>query len=114
MNAHAPTDHVTERSFTLSFGVLASGILTSALGLLALVGWGLGLPLLANFGVGLIPMAPSTAVLFVLYGAAVCLRARLPLSRRVFWISVAAGCLGTLIALLVFTLGCLDIQWSGR
>src|ERR1039458_6188232 len=112
MNSRAPTDHVTGRSFTLSFGVLASGIVTSALGFLALLGWVLGLPLLANFGVDLIPMAPSTAVLFVLYGAAVCLRARLPLSRRFFWISVAAGCLGTLIALLLFTLGCLDIQWS--
>jgi PAS domain S-box-containing protein len=111
MNAHASIDHVTERSFRLSFGVLASGILTSALGLLALVGWVLGLPLPANFGVDLIPMAPSTAVLFVLYGTAVCLRARLPLTRRAFRMSVTAGCLGALVALLLFTLGCLHMQW---
>ena len=111
MNSHAPTDHVTGRSLTLSVGVLASGIVTSAFGLLALSGWVLGLPLLANFGVDLIPMAPSTAVLFVLYGAAVCLRARLPLSRRAFRISVTAGYLGALVALLLFTLGCLHMQW---
>src|ERR1035441_10486244 len=111
MNARAPIDHGTGRSFTLSVGVLASGIVTSALGLLALLGWVLGLPLLATFGVDLMPMAPSTALLFLLYGAAICLRARLPLSRRAFRISVTAGCLGALVAFLLFTLGCLDMQW---
>src|ERR1035441_9540061 len=111
MNARAPTDHGTGRSYTLSVGVLASGIVTSALGLLALLGWGLEFPWLASFGVDLIPMAPSTAVMFLLYGAAVCLRARLPLSRRAFRISVTAGCLGALVALLLFTLGCLHMQW---
>jgi hypothetical protein len=111
MSSPAPADHGAGRNFTLSFGVLASGTVTSALGLLALLGWVLGLPLLASFGVELMPMAPSTAVLFLLYGAAVCLRARLPLSRRAFRISVTAGCLGALVALLLFTLGCLDMQW---
>src|ERR1035441_11010765 len=111
MSARAPTDHGTGRSYTLSVGVLASGIVTSAIGLLALLGWGLEFPWLASFGVDLIPMAPSTAVMFLLYGAAVCLRARLPLSRRAFRISVTAGCLGGLVALLLFTLGCLHMQW---
>src|ERR1017187_3953363 len=110
MNARAPIDHGTGRSFTLSVGVLASGIVTSALGLLALLGWVLGLPLLATFGVDLMPMAPSTALLFLLYGAAICLRARMPLSRRALTVSAAAGCFGTLAALLLFTVGWLGVH----
>src|ERR1035441_5964575 len=98
-------------AFLPVFVRLAAGIVTAALGFLALLGWVLGLPLLASFGVDLMPMAPSTAVLFLLYGAAICLRARLPLSRRAFRISVTAGCLGALVALLLFTLGCLHIRW---
>ena len=60
------------------------------------------------------PMAPSTAVLFLLYGVAICLRARTPLSRRACWASVAMVCLGTVVALLLLTLGCLDIHWTAE
>jgi PAS domain S-box-containing protein len=94
----------------LVFCLLAAGIFTSAIGLLALLGWVLNLPLLASFGAGLNPMAPSTAVLFLLYGAAICLRACLPLSLRAFRIGLAVVCLGALVALLLFTLGCLNIH----
>jgi PAS domain S-box-containing protein len=94
----------------LVFCLLAAGIFTSAMGLLTLLGWVFKLPLLASFRAGLIPMAPSSAVLFLLYGAAICLRAPLPLSRRAFGISLAVGCLGALVALLLFTLGCLNIH----
>ena len=93
----------------LIFLLLAAGIATAAIGLLTLLGWVLELPLLTSFGADLIPMAPSTALLFLLYGAAVCLRARTPLSQRAFQISVALVGLGTVVALLLFTLGCLNI-----
>ena len=63
-------------AFRLAFPVLASGIVVATIGLLALLGWFLGLPLLASFKTDYIPMAPSTAALFLLYGAAVCLCAR--------------------------------------
>jgi PAS domain S-box-containing protein len=92
------------------FCLRAAGIVTAGMGLLTLLGWVLKLPLLASFGKDLIPMAPSTAVLFLLYGAAVCLRARSPLSQRAFRFSVALVGLGTMVALLLFTLGCLNIH----
>lgn len=92
----------------------AAGIVTATIGFLALLGWVVGLPRLTSFGADLIPMAPSTAVLFLLYGVAVCMRARLPLSRRVSWISVAMVGFGTLVALLLFTLSCLNIHWAAE
>ena len=94
--------------------LLAAGIGTAAFGLLALLGWVLGWPLLTSFGADLIPMAPSTAVLFLLNGVAVSLRARTPLSGRAYKFSVMAGFLGILVSLGVFMLGYLDIQWSGE
>ena len=100
------------REFRLEISLLAAGIVTIAFGLLALLGWVSGWLRLASFGANLIPMAPSTAVLFLLYGTVVCLRARTPLSRRAHWLSVALAGLGTLVALLLFTLGCLHIHWA--
>ncbi|GEM_PF-1469432 len=104
--------HRTGLGVLLFYSILAAGIATVAIGLLALLGWVLGLPWLASFGANLIPMAPRSAVLFVMYGVAICLRARTPVRRRTFWISVAVGCLGALVALLLFVLGCLNMQWS--
>lgn len=45
------------------------GLLAAGIGLVALLGWIAGLPLLHTFGSGWIPMAPSAALLFLLYGA---------------------------------------------
>ena len=94
--------------------VAAFGILTAGLAAVALLGWILGLPRLASFKAELIPMAPSTAVLFLMYGVALGLRVRKPLSRRTFRVSVAAGCLGALAALLLFVLSCGHIHWSAE
>ena len=102
------------RDFLLVFALLAAGMVTMVFGLLALLGWVSGWLRLANFGANLMPMAPSTAVLLLLYGVAICLRARAPLSRRAYWFSVALVGLGSLVALLLFTLGCLRIQWAGE
>lgn len=44
-------------------------VLTAAAGVVpvvALVGWGAGIPLLASYGKRFIPMAPSTAICFIL------------------------------------------------
>ena len=96
------------------FLVLAPGMATAALAVVALRGWVLKLPLLASFGTDLIPMAPSTAVLFLLFGAAACLRVRTPLRPWAYSLSAAMVALGTLVALLLFTLGCLDIHWTAE
>ena len=98
------------RDFLLVFALLAAGMVTMAFGLLALLGWVSGWLRLASFVSGFQPMAPTTAVLFLLYGAAICVRARLPLSGSSFRISLVAGWLGTLVALLLFVLFCLGIH----
>ena len=98
----------------MAAATVAAGMVAMAIGLLALLGWVSGWRQLASFGANRIPMAPSTAVLFLLYGAAIGLRARTPLSRRAHWLSVALVGLGSLAALLLFTLGCLRIQWAGE
>ena len=60
---------------------MTAGILTLAIGLIALLGWILQLPILASFGADHIPMAPSTALFFSLTGMALTLRLLLPRSR---------------------------------
>ncbi|MGM0601088.1 MAG: PAS domain S-box protein, partial [Candidatus Rifleibacteriota bacterium] len=45
------------------------GKLTAAMGFIALIGWGIGAHYLSSFKVNWIPMAPSTAVFFILLGA---------------------------------------------
>ncbi len=94
------------------FILLTAGILMAVSGLLALTGWGMGRPQLSSFGAGLIPMAPATAVLFLLYGLSVCFRALSPLSVRTFQISVVVGCLTGLVAFLLLVLSCFNIHPS--
>lgn len=43
----------------------------AGLGLVALAGWVAGVPSLATFAVGKVPMAPSTALLFLWFGTAI-------------------------------------------
>jgi PAS domain S-box-containing protein len=79
-------------------------VLVAGIGLVAFLGWILEMPVLASLGSGMIPMAPSTAVLFVLYAVAVFLRAYLPLSRGTYWIGLSVNSAGALVALLLFIL----------
>ncbi|MBI5506496.1 MAG: GAF domain-containing protein, partial [Deltaproteobacteria bacterium] len=81
--------------------VSACGVLAAATGLVALIGWAEGVPVLASLGSGKIPMAPSTAVLLVLYGITIVLRARSASSRAAVWFGVAVHCAGTLVAALL-------------
>ncbi|HCF58899.1 MAG TPA: hypothetical protein DFS52_13020, partial [Myxococcales bacterium] len=50
------------------FAILPVGAAVTALGLAALLGWLLDLPHLAGFDTELVPMAPSTALLFLAFG----------------------------------------------
>ena len=68
------------RDFRLGIILRAAGIVTMAFGLLALLGWVSGWLRLASFGANMISMAPSSAVLFLLYGVGIGLRARAPVS----------------------------------
>jgi len=84
--------------------IRACGVFAAGAGLVALFGWGLGLPFLASLGAGRIPMAPSTALLFLLFGTAAFVRAREPLSRGAYWMGVAINCAGALAASLLLFL----------
>ncbi len=86
------------------------GAIAAGFGFLALLGWALEVPFLATFGDDRIPMAPSTAVLFVLYGSVVFLRAHLPLNRLALGIGAAVTFAGALLALLLLILSILGIR----
>ncbi len=79
----------------------AAGILTAAIGLLVLLGWIFRFSSLTSFGTNLIPMAPSTALLFILNGSAFAIHIGMPQNRRAH-----AACLsvGTFVALSSFVL----------
>jgi PAS domain S-box-containing protein len=64
-------------------------LLVAGIGIAALLGWALGIPFLASLGPGMIPVAPSTAAMFILYGAALFLRARMQKSRAASWTGLA-------------------------
>ena len=76
------------------------GGLMAGVGLVVLLGWAFDHPFLASLGAGTIPVAPSTAVLFVLYGVALFLR----LSQRGVDRLVGGGMIaaGAVISMLLF------------
>jgi len=90
------------------------GALAAILGLTALAGWTLELPVLTSLGQGLIPMAPSSALLFVLCGTAVLLSTRVPPSRAARWTGVAFGAAVAFIGLLLFSLSYLGIRLAAE
>ncbi len=81
---------------------MTAGLLTSAIGLLAMLGWILQLPLLASFSANLIPMAPSTALLFILMGMALSIQNRLPQNRVKYIFGLSVGMLVGLSGLIFF------------
>ena len=62
----------------------AGGAAAASLGLIALLGWVLELPFLTSLGQGWIPMAPSIALLFMLFGTAVFFSAGTPPSPALY------------------------------
>ncbi len=82
----------------------------AGLGVLALLGWTRGLPALSSFASDLIPMAPSTAGLFLLLGTLAAFQAATPQRAAAHRISVALGCAGTLLSLLLLVLSSLGIH----
>jgi PAS domain S-box-containing protein len=98
---------MTDRS---RIACLICAVLAAAIGVDALLGWALDLPLLARLGSAMIPVAPSTAVLFVLYGAAVFLRTRPSDGRTAYWTGLAVNTAGAFAAALLLGLSLQGIQ----
>ncbi|MCK9211235.1 MAG: PAS domain S-box protein [Ignavibacteriaceae bacterium] len=78
------------------------GLLAACIGLFAMLGWILGIQFLTNFGSGMIPMAPSTALLFVLLGAAIFLHTHYPQKKIVYNIGITVSVASILASLLLF------------
>jgi PAS domain S-box-containing protein len=81
-----------------------SGIVTAMLGAAALFGWIIDSPLLTGFSATLIPMAPSTAMLFVLFGSIIGIHAR-PENRSFGWLTTTLVLVSMFIALALGVFG---------
>ncbi|HEX2769199.1 MAG TPA: hypothetical protein VHN12_07920, partial [Geobacteraceae bacterium] len=86
------------------------GLVAVAAGALALAGWISGILSLAGFAPNRIPMAPSTALFFMLFGIAVLLRLYLPQSRPAWWTCTLINAAGGVVALLLAILSSLEIH----
>lgn len=91
-------------------GLTAAGIVTASLGLGSLLGWLLDIPRLAAMGAGLIPMAPSAALLFVLWGLMLLVRAHRPTDRASWWTSLIVAGATALVGIAVLAAARLGIQ----
>jgi signal transduction histidine kinase/CheY-like chemotaxis protein len=81
----------------------SGGLFAALLGLLALVGWALDLPVLSTFGYAFIPMAPSTAILFLIFGSALYFGNLIIRNRRNRLLATVVIVLGTLAATLLYS-----------
>ncbi len=79
-------------------------LLAAVFGFAALLGWILDLPVLSSFGTRLIPMAPSTAMLFGLLGSALFFYTLRPESRAVRRLGIAVGASGAAVSLVLLIL----------
>lgn len=84
--------------------LLAGGGAAALIGCIALAGWLLNLPRLASLGEGLIPMAPSTAILFVAYGIVFMVARRAISNSRVRLFCRFVFVVGALISVVLFFL----------
>ncbi|TSA29295.1 MAG: PAS domain S-box protein, partial [Ignavibacteriales bacterium] len=91
--------------FTLLFSLLTSGV-----GIIALLGWILGVQVLASFSSVLIPMAPSTAFLFISFGVAILFRVQFPKTSWFYKAGIIICSIGTLISLILLFLSSFGIH----
>jgi PAS domain S-box-containing protein len=90
--------------------ILICGSLAAGIGFVALLGWLAGLPILFSLDSGRIPMPPSAALLFLLYGLGVVLLPHSSSSRPAFRIGLVIGAACELSSLLLFILSSMDIH----
>lgn len=99
MSDHTDGQHVHYRHWIGACALIASGA-----GAAALAGLLLQIPVLASLGQDKIPMAPSTALLFLLYGAAVLARAYRPGHRGLRRTGALVCLTGAVVTMALFLL----------
>ncbi|MHB1457628.1 MAG: PAS domain S-box protein [Armatimonadota bacterium] len=97
--------HGTTRFFNIVFAAISAGF-----GLLALFGWITGITFLTTFSAGKVPMAPSTALLFLLFGITIFLYGFAPQSTKTHRICRNLTLSGTFVALFLFVLSLMNIR----
>lgn len=100
----------TETAPVLRRVAQAGALTAAALGLAALLGWALDLPLLSSPERHWIPMAPSTALLFALLGAALFLGASMPDRRAVLRTATGIAVVVAAVALLLLIVSSAGIR----
>jgi len=88
-----------------SYLTLICGTLAIILGMVALLGWLAELPILSSLGSGRMPMAPSSALLFMLYGSGIILLSRTSPGRAASRAALLIGVAGAaaVVLLLIFS-----------
>jgi PAS domain S-box-containing protein len=84
--------------------------MAAGLGLVALAGWITGILWLSALWPGSIPMAPSTALLFLLYGTTIPLRTWFPKTSLLPRLAVMLGWAGTILSVLLLILSSLGVH----
>jgi len=107
------TKGLIKRNLSAADSLIILSIVVLGIGVIALLGWVLNLPDLASFWTDLIPMAPDTAFLLIVYGLAVCVRVWAPLKCRSVWVIAACG-VGAILMLFMFVLSCTRVYWAGE
>lgn len=90
--------------------ILICGSLATGIGFVALLGWFTGLPMLSSLGASRIPMAPSTALLFLLYGLGVIILSRPSSGRAASRTCMVIAAVCVFSSLLLFILSCMGIH----
>ena len=88
----------------LYFLVRIFALLSASLGLCAIIGWSSGYSSLASFGTASVPMAPSTAILFLIFGTAIFLHGRYPQEKAISFSGIVVSAAGIIISLILFIL----------
>jgi len=102
--AVTPMSHDSAPSTPLYRLLMTGGGLAAVIGCIVMLGWLLAMPSLTSLGQGLIPMAPSTAVLFIAYGGALLLSRRATDSHGVLLYIRSVLVCGSLISVVLFVL----------
>ncbi len=94
----------SERVTATALAQFAAGLSVAVIGLLDQLGWVLDSPVLTKLDPGSRQMAPSTAILLVLFGSTLCLEAWFPRGRVVLLLITLSGLFGFMASLLLLAL----------
>jgi PAS domain S-box-containing protein len=94
----------------LQITILSAGISVAVLGILALAGLALHISWLSSLGSGLIPMAPSTALFFILFGISITFNAKNFFFKKLYLPTIIAIVTSVILSFTIFILSFFNIH----